>query len=262
MSVTAFSPAAAGRELTRMRDLRPLVHCLTNDVVQEITADVLLAAGASPAMVVAPEEASTFTAISGAVLINTGTPTADMMRSMRESAAAANEHGVPWVLDPVAAGVIKWRDGEIYSLLALGPTVVRGNASEIRALAGIGTGGKGVDSLDSSESAIEAAKALAVQSGAVVCVTGETDFVTDGERTVSVTGGNAMATLVVGTGCSLSALVAAFLAGAPDRVDAVAAACSLAKLAAHRAGLTARAPGSFHMAYIDALYLIEEKDFA
>lgn len=245
--------------LEKFRANRPLVHVLTNDVVQEITADVLLAAGASPAMVVAPEESGTFAGIADGLVINIGTPTAERIRAMNLAADAANEKQTPWVLDPVAAGGIPWRDEVIRSFVAKRPTVIRGNASEIRALAGCSSSGKGVDSCDSSDSALEAAQLLARTVPTVVHVTGEPDYVTDGERTVSISGGHEMATLVVGTGCSLSALVAAFAALTPDRVAAAAAASTLAKRAAQYAAKHAEAPGSFHVHYIDGLYLTGRK---
>ena len=168
---------------------------------------------------------------------------------------------MPWVLDPVAAGVIPWRDSEIRKLIALHPTVIRGNASEILALQGAGKGGKGVDSTDSSASAVNAAVELSRSTGSVVCVTGETDYATDGERILSVSGGNVMTTLVVGTGCSLSALTAAFCAAEKDPVTAAISACALAKRAAFIAGKHAKGPGSFHDEYLDALYAIEPQDF-
>ncbi len=261
MQITPLSPRAASEALDKLRRLRPLVHCLTNDVVQEITANVLLAAGASPAMVVAEEEAPYFAGIAGALLVNVGTPVPERLKSMQLSAQAAREKHVPWVLDPVAAGVIPWRDGEIRKLIALHPTVIRGNASEILALAGAGKGGKGVDSTDSSSSAVNAAVELARSTGSVVCVTGETDYATDGERVLSVSGGNVMTTLVVGTGCSLSALTAAFCAAEKDPVTAAVSACALAKRAAFIAGKNSKGPGSFHDEYLDALYSIQPQDF-
>ena len=261
MQITPLCPRAASEALEKLRRLRPLVHCLTNDVVQEITANVLLAAGASPAMVVAEEEAPYFAGIAGELLVNVWTPVPERLKSMQLSAQAAREHHVPWVLDPVAAGVIPWRDSEIRKLIALHPTVIRGNASEILALQGAGKGGKGVDSTDSSASAVHAAVELSRSTGSVVCVTGETDYATDGERILSVSGGNVMTTLVVGTGCSLSALTAAFCAAEKDPVTAAISACALAKRAAFIAGQHAKGPGSFHNEYLDALYAIEPQDF-
>lgn len=262
MQITPTSRTDVSRTLQALRQAKPLVHCLTNEVVQEITANVLLAAGASPAMVVAMGEAPDFTRISGGLLVNVGTPVPERLAVMQACAAAANEAGVPWVLDPVAAGVLAWRDAEIRRLLALAPSVIRGNASEILALAGAGSGGKGVDSTDSSAAAVDAASGLSQRTGAVVCVTGETDYVTDGRQVLSVSGGDPMATLVVGTGCSLSALVAAFCAVEKDFVLAAASACMLAKRAAEAARRSARGPGSFHDAYLDALWRISPEELA
>lgn len=259
---TPVSADAVAEALRKLRAARPLVHCLTNEVVQEITANVLLAAGASPAMVVAMDEAPFFTGAAGALLVNVGTPVPERLAVMHACAAAANAKGAPWVLDPVAAGGIPWRDGEIRRLAARRPTVIRGNASEILALAGAGKGGKGVDSTDASSAAVEPAMALARASGSVVCVTGEVDFVTDGARVLSVSGGDPMTTLVVGTGCSLSALVAAFCAVEEYAVTATAAACALAKRASAVARSRAKGPGSFHAEYLDALYLLEPADFS
>lgn len=258
--MTAFSDNEFQTLLKKLRSERPLVHVLTNDVVQEITADVLLAAGASPAMVVAPEEAGIFAGVAHAVLINIGTPTMERIRSMHLAADACAAQHKPWVLDPVAAGGIPWRDEVIRSFVAKRPTVIRGNASEIRALAGFSSSGKGVDSCDSSDDALEAAQLLARNTPTVVHVTGAVDYVTDGSRTVAIPGGHSMATLVVGTGCSLSALVAAFAAVTNDAVAAAAAAATLAKRAGDYAAKRAKAPGSFHVAYIDGLYWTGRSD--
>ena len=260
-SIRPVEPETIATHLFHVKQVAPLVHCMTNDVVQEITANVLLAMGASPAMVVAREEAAHFAAISSALLINVGTPRPEFLDAMHLAAKSAVKHNVPWVLDPVAAGVIPWRDKMILGLLALHPTVIRGNASEIRALAGVGKGGKGVDSTDSSEAALEAAVKLANDYNTIVCVTGKTDFATNGKEILSCTGSSIKSTIVVGTGCSLSAMVAAFVAQTEHPLEAVISACALAKRAAQQAAGVARGPGSFAVAYIDALNLLQAKDF-
>ena len=247
--VRAVEPETIATHLFHVKEVAPLVHCITNDVVQEITANVLLAMGASPAMVVACEEAAHFAAISSALLVNVGTPRPESLEAMHLAAKSAVRHNVPWVLDPVAAGVIPWRDKMIMGLLALQPTVIRGNASEIMALAGLGKGGKGVDSTDSSDAALEAAVKLAREYNTIVCVTGKTDYATDGKEILSC------------TGCSLSAMVAAFVAQTEHPLEAVISACALAKRAAQQAAGVARGPGSFAVAYIDALNLLQAKDF-
>ena len=233
----------------------PLVHCMTNDVVQEITADVLLAAGASPAMIIDEHESADFAAIADCLLINVGTLTDCRNLAMTLAIKAAKSCGKPWVLDPVASGLLPWRD------LSLGPTVVRGNASEILNLAGLGAGGHGVDSKDDSRQAVEGAKELALKYKTIVATTVETDFVTDGQKVFSIAGGDIMTTLVVGTGCSLSALVAAFCAKSDNYLMAAAAALTMAKRASETAAAQCQGPGSFHPAYLDALYSIARKHF-
>lgn len=180
---------------------------------------------------------------------------------MKKAIRGALAAGKPWVLDPVAAGGIPWRDKIIFELIEMHPTAVRGNASEIRFLAGVGTGGKGVDSLDDSSSAIEAAKALARKYKTFVVVTGHKDYATDGERVLCAVGGSEMMTLVVGTGCSLSALLAAFLGGAERSLEACIACCDYVNYANDTASTRSSGPGSFHVQYLDALYQIRPEDF-
>lgn len=249
--------AVVARELERFRAAAPLVHVLTNEVVQEISANVLLAAGAAPAMVVARQEVRAFTPMTGALLINVGTLHEQRLESMRQAVATAKLAGVPWTLDPVAVGVLAYRTEACRALLAQGPAAIRGNPSEILALAGLAGGGRGVDSTVGSEAAVEAAIALARASGAVVAVTGETDYISDGARSWATPWGDPIMTRVVGTGCALSALVAGFTAQAPDRLDAVAAACAVAGLCGARAAAKAEGPGSFKWNFLDALYRLQ-----
>lgn len=247
--------------LSLLRRKNPLIQCVTNEVVQEITANVLLAAGASPAMVVGEGEAEDFVGISDGLSINVGTPFSSRVQIMKAAARRAREVGTSWVLDPVAAGSLVWRDKIIFDLMRTGPDVIRGNASEIKFLAGKGSGGKGVDSTDSSDSALDAAVELADHYAAIVVVTGKTDYVTDGLRTFSVEGGNPMITKVVGTGCSLSSLLAAFISCTDKRLEASAACCAYVKRASEIAAENSKGPGSFHVAYLDALYSLKPEDF-
>jgi hydroxyethylthiazole kinase len=243
-------------ELFRLRATNPLVHLLTNEVVQEISANVLLAIGASPAMIVAEEEAAAFTAISGALLVNVGTLYPARLSAMKQAVVSANQAGVPWTLDPVAVGVLDYRTQACREFLACRPAAIRGNASEILALAGFAGSGRGVDSTAGSDAACSAAEQLARATGAVVGVTGETDFITDGTTTWATPWGHPIMTRVVGTGCALSALVAAFTAQASNRLNAVAAACAVAGLCGERAAASSRGPGSFKANFLDALYLL------
>jgi hydroxyethylthiazole kinase len=250
-------PSAASAEVcARVRGQRPLVHNITNFVVMNFTANVLLAAGASPAMVHAIEEVEDFVAISRALVVNIGTLDAPFVTGMERAAAAARRNGVPWVLDPVGVGATAYRNGVAARLLALGPAVVRGNASEIIALAGLaGARPKGVDSTAGSEEAMAAASSLSTRAGTVVAVTGATDYVVDGERVVAIPGGHPMSQDVTGTGCATSALVGACLAVSPP-VEAAVAALSLMKAAAARAGAEDPGPGTFAVRLVDALHAV------
>ena len=239
--------------------VRPLVQCLTNEVVQEITANVLLAAGASPAMIIAKEESRDFARIANSVLINLGTPYPERLNAMRAAVEGAREAGHPWVLDPVAAGATPWRNGLMEAYLALRPTVIRGNASEIRALAGMSSSGKGVDSADSSEAAVDAAKQLSKNTGATVFVTGEVDQIIHGDEIQRVEGGVELTTLVVGTGCALSALTATMVAVSETPFIGAVAASYLCKEAATRAHAVSQLPGSFAVAYIDAIHQVSNE---
>ena len=145
------APVAHLRHLLRAHS--PLVHCMTNDVVQTFTANVLLAVGASPAMVIDPREAAQFAAIADALLINVGTLTADRAVAMRAAVEQARRADKPWTLDPVAVGALTVRTAFCRELLALHPAAIRGNASEILALAGMSGGGRGVDTTDTAAAA-------------------------------------------------------------------------------------------------------------
>lgn len=252
--VKTLSMQVVADELERLRKTTPLVHLMTNEVVQEISANVLLAAGAAPAMIVAEEEAAPFAAMSGALLVNVGTLYPARLAAMQQAVAAANRAGVPWTLDPVAVGVLDYRTQACRDFLAQRPAAIRGNGSEILALAGLASGGRGVDSTVGSNAAVAAAEQLARDSGAIVAVTGETDYITDGTSTWATPWGHPVMTRVVGTGCALSALVAAFSAGASSRLHAVAAACAMAGICGERAALGSRGPGSFKTDFLDALY--------
>lgn len=257
MQPDLHSRTLAAHTLHHFRTLSPLTHCMTNEVVQSFTANTLLALGASPAMVVEPEEARQFAAIASAVLINVGTLTQARATAMRAAVEQAHLANTPWTLDPVAVGALEFRHRFCLDLLSLQPAAIRGNASEILALAGMSGGGRGVDTTDTAASALPAAQALARQIGTIVVVTGEVDYVTDGQRTVCVNGGDPLMTRVVGTGCALSAVVAACCALPGDRLDNVASACRWMKQAGQIATEQSTGPGSFVPAFIDALYNLE-----
>ena len=251
---TEISPATA---LTRLRRDVPLVQCITNYVAMNVAANTLLAAGASPAMVHAAEEAEDFAAIAGALTINIGTLSPDWVAGMHKAIAGARGAGRPWVLDPVAHFATSYRAGIARDLMALRPTVVRGNASEILGLAGEASAGRGVDAGDPVAAAEAAARALAAGSGAVVAVTGKTDFVTDGARAARIAGGSDLMPRVTALGCSLTCLVGAFTAVVEDPFDATVAALAMFAAAGEAAADQAEGPGSFGWRFLDSLAHVE-----
>lgn len=259
-------PAIAADLLQRVRDTPPLTHCITNNVVTGFTANVLLALGAAPAMVDIVGEAEMFAGAASGLLVNIGTPTPEQRAASREAVAGASAAGTPWVLDPVAIGVLPVRTALAADLVAQRPTAVRGNASEILALAGIGTGGRGVDATDTPDAAIDAARAIAQQHGSVVAVSGPVDLITDGQRVIRIANGDALLTRVTGGGCALGAVMAAFLGAArgteASALDAIAAASLVYTLAAEHAARRAPGPGGFAVALLDALAAVDPQRIA
>lgn len=231
----------------------PLVQCITNSVVTGFTANVLLAAGAAPAMVDITGEAGPFATVASALLVNLGTPHPEQRDAAREAVAAAVGAGTPWVLDPVAVGALPVRTALATELAAARPTVIRGNASEIIALAGDGAGGRGVDSTAGSHEAGPAASRLVAAGAGAVAVSGAVDVVTDARRVAVLTGGDPMLTRVTGTGCALGALIAACAAVTDDPLLAALAGSAWIGAAAELAVARSAGPGSFAAALLDEL---------
>ena len=254
--------AYAADALQRVRDTSPLVQCLTNSVVTNFTANVLLAAGAAPAMVDIVGEAGPFAGIASGALINLGSLPSGQPDAMLEAAAGAAEAGTPWVLDPVAVGSLPIRTALAAQLVERRPTVVRGNASEIIAVAGLGGGGRGVDATAGVEDAAAAAAALAERTGGVVAVSGPVDLVVGRGRTVRVANGDPLLTRVTGAGCALGAVMAAYAAGSEDPVASTAAAVAFYTVAAEVAAEQSQGPGSFAVAFLDALAAVTPQTVA
>lgn len=244
--------------LTHLRSTTPLVQCLTNAVVMQFTANALLAAGATPAMADTPTESFDFARISTGVLINPGTPSAEQYEGMRQAIAGATAAGTPWVLDPVGVGGLGERTEFARGVVEKRPAAIRGNASEVVALAGLGVGGRGVDATDEVADALTAAQQLAHQTAGVVAVTGPEDLIVSADRVTWLQSGDPMLQLVIGTGCALGALTAAYLGATRgtdiSAHDAVIAAHAHMGAAGQIAATRATAPGSFAVALIDALF--------
>lgn len=245
-----------------VRENSPLVHNITNYVVMNTTANALLAAGASPIMAHAHPEVEDMAAICGAVVINIGTLDEYWVESMLKAAARAHALGKPWVLDPVGAGATAYRDAAVAKLLQYKPTIIRGNASEILALAKRSNAKtKGVDSVHQSTEAITAAQWLNENFGSVVCVSGATDVIVSGNRHVLISNGHALMQQVTGLGCTATALTGAFATVDEDRLYTTAAAMALLSIAGELSQKVSNGPGSLQLNLLDKLYNITKEEF-
>lgn len=243
-----------GEMLAGMRAQKPLVHCITNFVAMNIAANVVLAAGASPAMVHAPEEAGEFAGLCGAVTINIGTLSPVLLQGMCAAVQTANHNAIPWVLDPVAHFAIAYRRDAAQHLLSLKPAIIRGNASEILTLAGFAAHGQGADSGDDAGAAYSAAVQLARDQQCIVAVTGAYDLVTDGQATMRIDGGSALMPQITALGCALTCLTGAFAAAHKTQLfEATVAALAMYAVAGAQAAHSATGPASFQVQFIDAL---------
>ena len=253
-----FSAERCAAILDEIRARKPLVQNITNYVVMNNTANALLALGASPAMIHANEEVEEFVAISAALVVNIGTLSPAWVAAMEKAVRAADVRSVPWVLDPVGAGATTYRTATSAALSQLRPACIRGNASEIMVLAGAtAETTKGVDSSRGSTDALTPARRLANATGAVVAVTGEIDYVTDGTEVIGLSNGHPLMARVTGLGCTATALVGAALAVEKDRLAAVAAGLSFLAIAGEIAAEKSPGPGSLQLYLLDALYLLD-----
>lgn len=247
-----------------VKDQSPLIHNITNYVVMNNTANALLAVGASPVMAHAKSEIKDMASIASAVLINIGTLDEYWSEAMLIAAKAAHTLNKPWVLDPVGAGATPYRNEILQKLLQYRPTVIRGNASEILALAKSNSSvTKGVDSIALSNEAVQAARDLVNDYGSIVCISGATDIIlNDSGQIYFIKNGHPMMTKVTGLGCTASALTAAFIAVAENKTEATTAAMALLGIAGELAEKQSSGPGSLQMNLLDKLYAVTETEFS
>jgi hydroxyethylthiazole kinase len=251
----------AADNLKKVREKKPLIHNITNYVVMNYTANALLACGASPVMAHAAEEVEEMVSLAGALVLNIGTLTPQWVEAMLRAGKKANALKVPIVLDPVGSGATRLRTDSAKRLAReLSIQVVRGNASEVLSLAKKEVQTKGVDSLHSVEEAEGAAIALAKELKTTLAITGKVDLITDGKRIYKVHNGHEMMGTVTGTGCTATVMIGAFLAVDPDPVEATTTALAYFGLAGETAALHAKAPGTYQIALLDALFSIDQEE--
>ena len=260
---TIISSDVLSAAIAAVRTQSPLVHNITNYVVMNNSANALLAIGASPVMAHWVSEMEEMTAIAGSLVLNIGTLDDKWIDGMLAAGKEAMRRGTPIVLDPVGVGATSQRTEAAMKIIEqCRPTIIRGNASEIMALVDASVKSKGVDSSASSDDALESAKRLAVDTGAVVVISGATDYITNGTDVYTVEGGNPIMTTVTGMGCTSTAIVGAFAAVVEDPMLAATAAMAVMSLAGEKAAEYSRGSGSMQVNFLDELYNLRSLDFA
>jgi hydroxyethylthiazole kinase len=257
-SVAEHSTAIA-QDLATLRQQAPLILNLTNLVVMQVTANALLAVGASPIMSVAQEELADLMRIAKSLVINIGTLNQTTIETMETAMQLAQQQGIPCILDPVGAGASSLRTDTARHLCTLKPAVIRGNASEIMALAGITQPTKGVDSMQDSLAATSAAQSLAKEYQCTVVVSGAKDIIVTDRQLIFINNGHPLMQRATGTGCTATALLGAFCAIQPSFQQAAIAAMAIMGIAGELAAEQASGPGSWGIQFLDQLYHLNEQ---
>lgn len=248
------------RDLNHIRQTNPVIHNITNLVVMPITANLLLALGASPIMAHAEEEIADIIELSQSLVINIGTLDQHWIDAIAVAQKTALTAGIPIVFDPVGTGASDYRTETAKKILARGVTLIRGNASEIMALENEQSKTKGVDSIQASHHALTAAQHIAKKYHCTVVVTGKTDLIVNQDQYLTLDYGTPLFTKVVGMGCSLTAIIASFLCVNSNPLSASLHAVALFGLLGELSEQHAAGPGSFYTQLIDNLYAIKQTD--
>lgn len=250
------------KNIQLVKSQSPLVHNITNAVVMNNTANALLAAGASPIMAHALEEIDEMVTICRATVINIGTLDRFTVESMKAAIKKANSLRRPIVLDPVGAGATSFRNQTLQAILNAGhPQFIRGNASEVMALAGFSVQTKGVDSTESSLSSLEAARTLSREHHCVVCVSGETDLVVQDQRVLYLHNGSPLMEKVTGLGCTATAILGAFAAVVKDPFEAAVSATAFMGVCGEIAAGMSQGPGTLQLHLYDTMYNLTYEQF-
>ncbi len=262
-------------DLQKIRKQKPLVHNITNYVVMSNTANALLSLGASPIMAHAVEEVHDIVNISSALAVNIGTLSSHWIKAMKIAMKSAFDKGIPIVFDPVGVGASTFRTQTCIDLLrSVKPTIIRGNPSEIIVLSNVlqtiitdynnlsntdTQVSKGVDSTESSYTALDAAKLLSQMLDCIVSVSGDIDFVVYNDSIEKIANGHIMMPLVTGLGCTATSLTAAFAAVNKSSFQAAVNAMIIMGIAGEIAASEALGPGTLQVEFIDALYSLDKE---
>jgi hydroxyethylthiazole kinase len=247
----------AAHNLVLVREKRPLIHNITNYVVMQYTANALLALGASPVMAHAVEEMEEMASLADALVLNIGTLSGPWIEGMLVAGRTASRRKIPIILDPVGAGATTLRTSTAVRLLdECRVTVLRGNASEVLAVAKGAGGTRGVDAVHKVEDAVEAARDWAHTRGVVVAITGAVDHVTDGGALRRVHNGHPLMRRITGSGCTATTVIGAFCAVNANAVEATVSALAFYGLAGEYAARAGSLPGTFGVGLIDMLHAV------
>ena len=249
--------------LHKIRETAPLIHNITNYVVMNSSANILLALGASPVMAHSSLEVEQMASYAGALVLNIGTLEPEWIDSMILAAKIANARNIPIILDPVGSGATSYRTETVKRIMnECKISVIRGNASEVFSIVSDDVKTKGVDStLGMTEQVVLAAKAMAKNLDLIVAVSGEIDTITDGKTTYRVGNGHQIMTRVTGVGCGLTAVVGAFCAVSDgDILKATTAAFGTYALCGDIAVKISEKPASFFTEFVDNLYTIDKNE--
>lgn len=247
------------RDLNLIRKQSPLIHNITNYVVMNNTANALLAIGASPVMAHSVDEVEEMVSIASSLVINIGTLDAAWVEAMLIAGKKALQKSTPVVFDPVGAGATTYRSKVCKQIIEeCKPSIIRGNASEIIALLNTEAQTKGVDSTNTSDAALNSAKALASLTNSVVVISGESDYITNGTVVETVKNGHPMMEKVTGMGCTATSIVAAFAAVNNNQLEAATHAMSVMSIAGEIAAAISKGNGSLQVNFLDTLFNIDE----
>lgn len=248
--------------ITQIKETNPLILNITNVVTMDFIANGLLSLGASPLMSQASEELADLLNLAQAVNLNLGTLDKNFLALCRQTCELSNKLNKPIIFDPVGAGASIYRTQACLDILnQYKIAIIRGNASEILALAGLSDNTKGVDSTKASQEAIHAAKIVAERYQATVVISGETDLIIDDSHMSQYQRGHPLMAKVTGSGCLLTAIIAAFHAVESDRFIAAQSAVFFYSICGEIAAKQASGPASFRTYFIDALYALPEQAY-
>lgn len=247
--------------LTQIKEEKPLILNITNDVTMDFIANGLLSVGASPVMSKAQQEIDDLLHLANVVVVNLGTLDERFIALCEYVCRAANQLKKAIVLDPVGAGASKYRtDASLHLINNYDIAIIRANASEVMALSEESVKTKGVNSTAQSHFAVESARLLSIRDTTIV-VSGETDIIVDREHIRELHYGSPLMPQITGTGCLLSAIVGAFHAVEKNKFEASVLATAFYGICGERAAMHANGPASFKVNFLDELNLIPEEQF-